>query len=104
MNLVIITYILNFTVYLANFIPTRSSGHSVGMQGHHLEVKPVLFSDWYSVSLQHLIPFLKNSKFFFFLVFRAAPKTYGGSQARGQIGAVATGLHHSSYNTGSLTH
>ena len=36
--------------------------------------------------------------FFFFLVFclfRAAPMAYGGSQARGPIGAVAASLHHS---------
>ena len=36
-----------------------------------------------------------------FLLFRAAPLAYGGSQTRGQIGAVATGLHHSQSNTGS---
>ena len=58
--------------------------------------------------------------FFFFLLFRATPSTYGGSQARGRIGAAATGLYHSlgnvrsesslTYtaaahsNTGSLTH
>ena len=34
--------------------------------------------------------------FFFFLLFRAAPAAYGGYQARGQIGAGATSLHHSS--------
>ena len=34
--------------------------------------------------------------FFFFCLFRAAPAAYGGSQARGQIGAVAASLHHSS--------
>ena len=32
--------------------------------------------------------------FFFFLLFRAAPKAYGGSQGRGQMGAAAAGLHH----------
>ena len=31
----------------------------------------------------------------------AAPAAYGGSQARGLIGAVATGLHHSHSNAGS---
>ena len=31
-----------------------------------------------------------------FYLFRAAPVTYGGSQARGLIGATAAGLHHSS--------
>jgi len=33
---------------------------------------------------------------FLFLSFpRAAPEAHGGSQARGVIGAVAAGLHHS---------
>ena len=38
--------------------------------------------------------------FFFFLafgLFMAAPTTYGGSQARGLIRTVATGLYHSSW-------
>ena len=33
-------------------------------------------------------------------VFRAAPVAYGGSQTRGQIRAVAAGLHHSHSNVG----
>ena len=37
---------------------------------------------------------------FVFCLFRAVP-AYGGSQARGRIGAVATGLHHSHSNKGS---
>jgi len=36
-----------------------------------------------------------------FAFSRAAPMAYGGSQARGPIGAVATGLHPSHSNTGS---
>ena len=41
--------------------------------------------------------------FFFFLSFCywAAPSAYGGSRARGLIGAVATGLHQSHSNVGS---
>ena len=43
--------------------------------------------------------------FFFFFVFLlflwAAPAAYGGSQARGQIGAAATGLCQSHSNVGS---
>ena len=39
--------------------------------------------------------------FFFLCLFRAVPVTYGGSQPRGQIGAVAAGLHHSHSNTRS---
>ena len=38
---------------------------------------------------------------FNFLLFSAAPKACGGSQARGPIGAIAAGLHHSHSNTGS---
>ena len=44
------------------------------------------------------------SFFLFLLFFRAAPVAHGGSQARGLIGAVAAGLHHSPSNAGSLTH
>ena len=42
--------------------------------------------------------------FFFFLVFyvfKAANTSYEGSQAKGQIGATAVGLHHTQSNAGS---
>ena len=42
--------------------------------------------------------------FFFFAFSLAAPKAYGGSQARGQIRAVAAGLCHSHSNAGSEPH
>ena len=48
-----------------------------------------------------------NYFFFFFFVlcpFRASPAAYGGSQARGLIGAVAAGLHHSHSNARSEPH
>ena len=48
--------------------------------------------------------FFRSSFFFFFVLFRVAPVAYGGSQARGPIGAVATGLHHSHSNAGSEPH
>ena len=38
--------------------------------------------------------FLFGWLFFVCLFFRAAPSAYGGPQARGRIGAVATGLRH----------
>ena len=38
---------------------------------------------------------------YLFLLFRASPEAYGGSQARGQIGAVAAGLHRSHSNARS---
>ena len=33
--------------------------------------------------------------FLFFWLFRAVPEAYGGSQARGPMGAIAASLHHS---------
>ena len=39
--------------------------------------------------------------FFFFCFFRAPAMAYGGSQARGRIGAAAVSLHHSHSNMGS---
>ena len=40
-----------------------------------------------------IISFLFFLSFFFFLLFRASLMAYGGPQARGRIGTVATGLH-----------
>ena len=42
--------------------------------------------------------------FCLFVFSRAAPMAYGGSQARGLIGAAAAGLHHSHSNRGSESH
>ena len=42
--------------------------------------------------------------FLFFVFSRATPMAYGGSQARGPIGAVASGLHHRHSNSGSKPH
>ena len=41
---------------------------------------------------------------YLFSLFRATPVAYGGSQARGPVGATAAGLHHSHSNTGSKLH
>ena len=49
-----------------------------------------------------LPPFQNLSVFsLFFVLFKAAPTAYGGSQVRGPIRATATGLHHSHSNSGS---
>ena len=42
--------------------------------------------------------------YFVFCPFTATPAAYGGSQARGLIGAIAAGLHHSHSNTRSELH
>ena len=39
-----------------------------------------------------------------FCLFRATTAAYGGSQARGLMGAVAAGLHHSHSNARSEPH
>ena len=67
---------------------------------------------WYNMTSLWFISILPSCplSFFSFLVvvvflsFRAAPKAYGGSQARGPIGTVSAGLHLSHSNTGSELH
>ena len=39
--------------------------------------------------------FTKYANFFFFCLFGPLPMAYGGSQDRGQIGAIDDGLRHS---------
>ena len=55
---------------------------------------------------QDFIPFLRSGFvcLFVFLSFRATPTAYGGSQATGLIGAVASRLHHSHGNARSEPH
>ena len=59
--------------------------------GQPVELKLLLFFSGFL--FQSWCVYLNN--FFFLLFFRATPTTYGGSQARGQIGPIATSLHHS---------
>ena len=48
--------------------------------------------------------FMTQLIFFSFFYFKAAPAAHGGSQARGLIGVVAAGLHHSQSNARSEPH
>ena len=48
--------------------------------------------------INHALVSLSLSLFFF---FRAASAAYGGSQAKGQIGATTASLHHGHSNVGS---
>ena len=63
------------------------------------------------IRISPCLPFREISGFSFVFVFvclfafsRAALAAYGGSQARGRIGAVATSLHQSHNNAGSEQH
>ena len=59
----------------------------------------------YNENIFYLIHNKTNTNFFFvFCPFRATPVAYGGSQARGLIGAIAAGLCHSHSNTRSEPH
>ena len=51
------------------------------------------------MELDALIPLI--NLFIYFRLLRATPGAYGGSQARGPIGAVAAGLRHSRSKMGS---
>ena len=55
-------------------------------------------------SLSHIFIFFFFSFFGLFAFSRATSTAYGESQARGQIGAIATGLHQSHTNAGSKPH
>ena len=52
-------------------------------------------------SSSHKITYIVDFFFFFFFLFKGAPMAYGGSQARGRIGATNGGLRHSHSNLGS---
>ena len=53
---------------------------------------------WMLIIFGVLIKEKERFMFYFLFLFRAAPMVYGGSKARGQIGAAATGLCHSHSN------
>ena len=69
-----------------------------------LEIKPLLVTLFATNSL-HSIPPLFILFMYFVFLFRATPAAHGISQARGQIGAAAAGLHHNHSNkAGSEPH
>ena len=53
---------------------------------------------------QDFFIYLSILGFVFFFLFRAAPVSYGGSQARGLNGVAAASLPHSHINTGPKPH
>ena len=64
-----------------------------------LSLKPSLLHDMPPRTLAECGVFIYL--FIYFCLFMAAPEACGSSQARGRIGSVAAGLHHSHSNTGS---
>ena len=95
-------YVLNFS-YIIFLMPTKCyiCFTKREIEGIHsrlwdLELTMYKWQDWNS--------FLFFPFFFFFFFFRAAPSAYGGSQARGRIGAVAAGLCHTATATPDLSH
>ena len=84
---------------------TEYSEHSNSMcsvQGLSLTEKRATIQ--YHVHPSEYVTFSFFLSFLSFCLFRAAPVAYGGSQARGPIGAIAAGLHHSHSNVGSKVH
>ena len=59
---------------------------------------------WSRKSFYFILFHFINFILFFLVLFRAPPAACGGSQARGQIRAVAAGLHHSHSSEGSEPH
>ena len=67
-------------------------------------ITAVFFNDWTPNSSIVNSGHIQVGIFLSFCIFRAAPTAYGGSQARGLIGAAAAGLGHSHSNAGSELH
>ena len=67
--------------------------------------QPSVFSPkMFSLKLADFVCFVFLLFYFIFCLFRAIPVTYGSSQGRAQIRAVASDLHHTHSNTGSELH
>ena len=84
---------LSFLQILTRMFPALLFGNKTKL--------PITFHFFYLVSC---ISFFFLTFIFIFLLFRATPMAYRGSQARDRIEAVATGLCHSHSNAGSEPH
>ena len=62
------------------------------------DLKPFLMRFWYSVTMKSI------GVLFYFIFFKGPTHGIWSSEARGQIRAVAAGLHHSHSNTRSEPH
>ena len=61
----------------------------------------IRFHNLFTMHNWNFVSFVRSFFFFLFAISWAAPPAYGGSQARGWIGAVAAGLRQSHSNSGS---
>ena len=95
--------------------PWRSSRSGTPARGHRGQVSPLCalgaLACHIRQTLRHQNCFsgdttisLLSCFFFIFCLFRATPAAYGSFQAKGLIGAVAAGVHHSHSNVGSELH
>ena len=92
----------NLTIIKGKQQPTASLNPSVCKTLLHYRMPHRNLQQTFSsetILLKQQFWFLNFFFFFFFCLFGAA--AYGGSQARGPIGAVAASLHHSHSNSGS---
>ena len=89
---------INLTFYLFFFFPFFSYTRGTrtfpgrGLNPHLSRDNAVSLTHCTTVGALTFYLFLN----FIFYLFRVTPVSYGGSQARGPIGTVATGLHHGS--------
>ena len=90
----------------SNHLPARKLHFHTVCLGYYDNPRSGINERIFAPSLITVIDF---AAIFFFIslflcLFRAIPAAYGGSQARGWIGAVAAGLHHRHSNAGSEPH
>ena len=92
-----------FMEYFVTFPGNSKLCISVFLQWFFSSLSPLNYPDPIPWMVVKYILFYFTFLFFclFVFFFRALPTAYGGSQARGRIGAVASGLHQSHSNTRS---
>ena len=94
--------IYNYLSSAVFYTPIQFYKHDYGILHHNNQVwKIKTYFPLLDIQIQDDWAEKDSLKNIFFFFFRAALMAYGGSQARGQMGATAAGLHHSHSNGGS---
>ena len=81
----------------------QEKGQNAFSKGRHSHVCLVFFFRCFGGFVFVVVVVVLFFFFFFFCLFRATPLAHGGSQARGQVRAVAAGLHLSHITTQDLS-